>query len=68
MMIGLNNRFSTGVASSAAVDSEKPTDTARFDSIRSISPRESIASLSQRRANSRKRTAQDPRQAAPPCA
>ena len=53
MMIGLNKRFSTGVASSAAVESEKPTDIARFDSIRSISPRESIESLSQRRANSR---------------
>src|SRR5262249_17896794 len=44
MMIGRKRRLSTGVKSSAAVESENPTDTARFASITSISPRESIAS------------------------
>src|SRR5437667_54837 len=50
---GQKSRLSTGVASRAAVDSENPTETARFDSIRAISPRESSASLSHSRANRR---------------
>src|SRR6266478_1747011 len=53
MMIGRKSRLSTGVASRAAVDSENPTETARFDSMSAISPRESSASLSQSRAKRR---------------
>ena len=51
--MGRKSRLSTGVAKSPAVLSAKPSATARFCSMMAISPRESMASLSQSRANQR---------------